>query len=67
MPYRNFSDKMRRQTERRVARRQKRAYAHPRCAICDNPMAYGRTGLNLRAVTCSRRCAITRSNWMRAA
>jgi hypothetical protein len=54
----------------RAARRIQRAYEHPRCVVCSGPMDWStngfRTGtLNLRAVTCSRKCAYTRANWLR--
>ena len=67
MPYANPADGLARQNARRQKRRALRLYQHPRCAICDGPMQYGANGVNLRAVTCSRACAIKRSNWMRVA
>jgi hypothetical protein len=57
---------------RRIVRRIRRAYHHPRCVVCNapmdwNPKPFGEPNLTLRAVTCSRKCAYTRANWLRAA
>lgn len=57
---------------KRAERRLKRAYEHPRCVVCSAPMDWtpkpmGQGSLTLRATTCSRKCAYTRANWLRAA
>jgi hypothetical protein len=56
----------------RAERRAKRAYEHPRCVVCFGPMdwtprPFGQANIALRAVTCSRKCAYTRANWLREA
>ncbi len=48
-----------RREQRRMAARLKR----PRCAICPNPLPYGKSGFNLSARTCSKACHIKFTNW----
>jgi hypothetical protein len=48
-----------RREQRRIEARLKR----PRCAICSNPLPYGKNGFNLRAVTCSMACHVKFTNW----
>lgn len=48
--------------QRRIARRRE----HPRCAVCSDPMPYGKNGFDLSSVTCSKKCRRIRYRWFHA-
>lgn len=47
----------------REQRRRARRFEHPRCAVCDGPMPYGKPSFNLSSVTCSVKCRRLRHRW----
>lgn len=49
---------------RRETRRLEAILRRPRCMICDDPIRYGRSGVNLKTRTCGKHdCVMRLNNW----